>query len=261
MRNRSTARAAKAALLSAATAAPLLAIAAQVVPSGATTTAHAEVPVCVTVTPTAEITVPGEPPQVIKTVMPFPLCMDVVTITGPSGSPGPQGPAGVQGSPGPQGPQGEPGPTGAQGPEGPAGAQGPKGDQGPAGPQGPKGETGEPGPTGPTGPSGPAGSPGPQGEPGGQGNPGTPGKDGTNGRNGTPGPTATVTPGTSFKLDPSGSPSASSTRRVSNESVNLPLLLSAGALLLAAALMALYVAVRRWRERRASRNASGSAGE
>ncbi|MEV0313557.1 hypothetical protein [Nonomuraea fuscirosea] len=87
------------------------------------------------------------------------------------------------------------------------------------------------------------------------------GRDGTNGRNGTPGPTATVTPDTSGKPDPSDSPSASSTRRVSDESANLPLVITAGALLMAAALMALYVAVRRWRERRAAHNASGNAGE
>jgi hypothetical protein len=61
--------------------------------------------------------------------------------------------------------------------------------------------------------------------------------------------------------DPSDSPSASSMRRVSDEGINLPLLITGGALLATAALMASYVAVRRWRERNASQNASGNAGE
>ncbi len=78
------------------------------------------------------------------------------TIRGPQGIPGPMGIQGIQGIPGPQGIEGQTGPQGPQGKEGPQGEIGPTGPTGPRGLEGPIGPQGIQGPIGDTGPQGPA---------------------------------------------------------------------------------------------------------
>jgi len=70
------------------------------------------------------------------------------TVSGQTGSTGPQGPTGIQGFTGPQGFTGNQGPTG---PQGFTGIQGITGSQGFTGPQGQTGSTGSQGVTGPQG--------------------------------------------------------------------------------------------------------------
>jgi len=96
----------------------------------------------------------------------------VVDVTTLRGEPGQPGPAGEPGQPGEAGAPGEDGRPGPSGPPGPAGSPGPAGRDGQ---DGTAGAGGAPGAVGPAGPPGPAGERGAQGDRGPAGERGEPG--------------------------------------------------------------------------------------